>query len=246
MAWIAIAVAAVFTSALSGALGMAGGFLLLGVCTALLPLAPAMIAHGVTQAVSNGSRFVLLRGHVAWRGVAIYALGALAAAAFAVFAALRVSPAVMHLVLGSIPFAALAMRGRVTLRFEHPAGAAACGAAVTLTQLVAGVSGPLLDAFFVASPLDRFAVVATKAATQTLAHLVKIAYFTLVAGMARGGDAPPLWALALCACAALAGTLAGRRVLDRLDDASFRKIGNRLLLVMGAGHIVWGVVLVSR
>ena len=47
----------------------------------------------------------------------------------------------------------------------------------TALQLVSGVSGPVLDVFFVRSKMGRHAVVATKALTQSLTHLAKIIYF---------------------------------------------------------------------
>ncbi len=249
MEWTLIAAAAALTSTLSGALGMAGGFLLMGLCSALLPVGPAMIVHGVTQAAANGSRWWLHRSHADTRGIAAYVAGALAAAGLAAAISLRVDAAALHAVLGVIPFAALALRGRASLSFATRGGAALCGAAVTATQLVAGVSGPILDTFFVASPLGRFAVVATKASTQTLAHILKIAYFAVFLPARTGADLasmPPLWALVLCCVSALGGTVAGARFLDRMDDALFRRIGNVAVLLMGAGHLVWAAVLASQ
>ena len=240
------AAAAALTSTLSGALGMAGGFLLMGLCTALLPVGPAMIIHGVTQAASNGSRWWVHREHADLRGLAAYLCGALLAAAFAAIVSLRVDAAALHCVLGVTPFVAFAARGRATLRFDSRIGAATCGAAVTVTQLVAGVSGPILDTFFVASPLGRFAIVATKASTQTLAHILKIAYFAMLIPSSRTTDLPPVWAMALCSAAALLGTLAGARFLDRMNDRWFRKVGNAAVLAMGIGHLVWTVVLATK
>ena len=49
-----------------------------------------------------------------------------------------------------------------------------CGALCATLQLVAGVSGLLLDVFFVRSAMDRHGVVATRAMSQILGHLIKI------------------------------------------------------------------------
>ena len=69
---------------------------------------------------------------------------------------------------------------RFAPRFERPGEAVACGALVTAAHLLAGVSGPLLDVFFVRAELDRFEVIATKAVTQTAGHALKIVYFAVL------------------------------------------------------------------
>jgi uncharacterized membrane protein YfcA len=244
--WVLLAVCCAATSTLSGAFGMAGGMVLLAVLSAILPVGPALAVHGLVQAASNGSRWWLLRRHVALRSCALYAAGAVVAAALAASAAWRPDRATVHVALGAVALAAVALRGRVRLRFDDPRGAAGCGAAVSVTQLTAGVSGPLLDAFFVDSPLDRRAVVGTKACTQTLAHVLKTAYFALLAGGLAAGAAPPLSAVALCGAAAVVGTHVGTRFLERLDESRFRRWTTALVVVLGAGHLVAGVVLAAR
>jgi uncharacterized membrane protein YfcA len=241
--WFLLALCCAATSTLSGAFGMAGGMVLLGVLSALLPVGPALAVHGIVQAASNGSRWWLLRGHVPARPCLVYAAGALAAAAAAAGLAWRPERATVHAALGTVALAAVALRGRVRLRFDEPAGAASCGAAVTATQLTAGVSGPLLDAFFVDSPLGRHAVVGTKACTQTLAHVLKTAYFALLAGGLAASSAPPVWAVALCGGAAVLGTHVGTRFLDRMDDGRFRRWTTALVVLLGLGHLAAGVAL---
>ena len=45
------------------------------------------------------------------------------------------------------------------------------GVVVSATQLLAGASGPLLDVFYLNTPLNRYQVIASKAITQTLGHV---------------------------------------------------------------------------
>ena len=52
-----------------------------------------------------------------------------------------------------------------------------CGALCTAFQLVAGISGPVLDVSFVRTGLNRMETVATKAVVQGLGHLLKVVYF---------------------------------------------------------------------
>jgi uncharacterized membrane protein YfcA len=50
------AAAIVSTSFISGIFGMAGGMILLGILLAFMPLAPAMVLHGLVQMASSGWR----------------------------------------------------------------------------------------------------------------------------------------------------------------------------------------------
>lgn len=61
---------------------------------------------------------------------------------------------------------------------------------VTAAQLAAGASGPLLDVFYLNTKLDRLAIVATKALTQTLGHLLKLGYYVGVIGLTGVDDLP--------------------------------------------------------
>jgi len=111
-------------------------------------------------------------------------------------------------------------------------------------QLIAGVSGPILDLFFVQSGLDRRGIVATKAAVQTLGHALKLAYFgsLLVTG---GSDLPPLLA-ALAKVLAIVGTQGSRRVLERMSDTQFRQWRRRLILALSVVYLGQGAWIVAR
>ena len=114
---------------------------------------------------------------------------------------------------------------------------------------MAGVAGPLLDLFFVKTMLPRQTVVATKAATQVMAHAVKIAFwgFPLI-GMLQSSESqadahfPPLWVLAAVVPLSLTGTWLGGRVLDRMTDVSFRTWTKWIVTVTGAVYLARGAM----
>lgn len=241
MVELLIPLAAGGAAAVSGALGMAGGLLLLTFMAAVLPMDAALALHGVTQAASNGSRWVTHRRHVDRVNCLRFAAGAVAAAGAAWLLRWRAAPGPVHIAVGCVPFAALALRRRVALSFDSAGGATACGAAVTATQLAAGVAGPLLDVFFVRSPRTRFEVVATKACTQTISHVLKTVFFAAT-GSAVGTLDPAL--AASCAAAAVAGTAVGSRFLARIGDGAFRRAGAVIVLLLGAWHLWIGASLV--
>jgi uncharacterized protein len=233
-----ILVSVLFTAVLSGILGMAGGMILMAILVAALSVPAAMVLHGAVQAFSNGSRAVFLWRHVQWRILPPYAAGA--AAAVAAFAAVSLvpDPGLVLLLVGAMPFAARATPRLQALDMRNPLIAAACGVVVTAAQLLAGASGPLLDMFYLNSTLTRHQVVACKAITQTLGHLIKLLYYGALIGAA--GELP-LWFYAVAMATAVAGTRVGTRLLDSLADESFRRVSGWVILAIGAACIVQGL-----
>ncbi len=226
--WI-VAGAGLVTSAISAVFGMAGGMILMGIYAAALPVQAAMILHGVSQLFANGFRAFLLRRHVFGAGLLWYALGA--AASLAVFAVLAivVERPIVFLLLGGIPLALSALPRRFAPRFDSPLAATCCGALVTVANLLAGVSGPLLDVFFVRAELDRFSVIATKAFTQTASHALKILYFAALVPGSTDGLELPVWIYPLLIGCAFVGTRLGGRILESMGEAGFRRWTSRIV-----------------
>ncbi len=232
-----IIVVAFATSVVSAVLGMAGGMILMGVYAITLPVQVAMILHGVTQLFANGFRAYLLRDRIYAAGLLWYGLGASTAFAFFTWLALVVSGPVLFLVLGAIPLTLSLVPRRFAPRFEKPVSASSCGVLVTAAHLLVGVSGPLLDVFFVRAELDRFEVIATKAVTQTAGHALKILYFAALVPGPEIEIELPIWIYpALVACAYL-GTRVGGRILDSLSEANFRRWTGRVVIALSLLYV---------
>jgi hypothetical protein len=143
--------------------------------------------------------------------------------------------------LGLTPFFAMALPMRARLNVARPGHAVAAGAVCMLLQLLAGVSGPILDVFFVQTGLDRRGIVATKAAVQTLGHAMKLVYFG--AALAAAGDELSPWVAALAIVLAIGGTQASRRVLDWISDAHFRQWSRRIIIGISVVYVGQGALL---
>lgn len=242
--FICITVASLITSFISGILGMAGGMILMGVLLALLPLPAAMMLHGIAQLASNGGRAWLWRREVNWRIFRGYAMGAMVSFVLFLAVLLVVAKPVAYILLGLTPFIGFALPKRLALNVDrrgHPLG---CGVICTGMQLLAGVSGPLLDVFFVQSKMDRRGVVATKAMSQTLGHFIKIIYFGGIGAASASGDALAGLSLSLivaCVLLAFTGTTLSRRVLEKMSDANFRNWTQWTVMTMGVIYLANGV-----
>jgi uncharacterized membrane protein YfcA len=239
-----LAVSGLVTSFVSGILGMAGGMMLMGVLLALMPVPAAMMLHGVAQLASNGWRAMLWRAQVVWRVFRGYVLGALVATGIFLFLQLVVSKPIALIVMGLTPFVALALPEKLHLNVERPGHPFACGAICSALSLTAGVSGPILDVFFVRSQMGRHAVVATKAMTQSFTHILKITYFGGIVATGRGTVDP--WIGAMMVALAFTGTSLAAPVLKRMNDKSFRQWTRWTVMVLGVFYLASGVVLLLR
>lgn len=226
------------TSFLSGIFGMAGGLILLGGLLLVFDVATAQTLFGMTQLSSNSWRAFLWRAHVRWDLVWRYGVGSLITfGAMRIFAFLP-DKAWMYVGLGLSAFVVRVLPKRLDPDVERPYAAQICGASIMAMQLLAGAAGPTLDIFFQRSSLDRKTIVATKAATQTLAHLLRVLY---VGSLVGDAFTLPLWVYpAAMAIAMLGGTLAAR-VLNAMSDAGFKRWSWRLILTVSLSYLARGV-----
>lgn len=248
-----IALVAFITSAISGVFGMSGGMILMGYLAFVLPVSAAMIMHGATQATANGYRAVLNRGDIDWKIFVRYSGGAVVGIVLLAAVAFVPSKVTMYLLLGIVPFVAAAVPQRWALDVTRTGAAEICGFCVTLLNLTAGVAGALLDVFFVRTTLTRHQVVATKAVTQTLSHILKLVYFGVIvraeadhAGTVTDAINLPWWVFVLVIPLSMLGTTAGKKLLDRMTDTNFRTWSQRITLGIGAVLLCQGVALIIR
>jgi uncharacterized protein len=234
----------VVTSFISGILGMAGGMILMGVLLAMMPVPAAMMLHGITQLASNLTRALLWRKSVDWRVFRGYVYGALLALGIFTMLNFVVSKPVALIAMGLTPFIALGLPESLHLNVERRFHPFACGMICNALSLTSGVSGPILDVFFVRSQMTRQKVVATKAVTQSFTHLLKIGYFGAIVATGRGTVEP--WLAGMMIVLAFIGTNLSRRVLDRMNDKSFRFWTRWTVTVLGVYYIANGLWLLLR
>lgn len=236
---VAIFASMLATAFISGVLGMGGGALLMAILVLLLPINSAMIVHGFCQLISNGSRAYLFRKTVMWQGVGVYLIGVLIALLLFIAIAYQPNKRAVFICLGALPFISLLLPKQWSLNFERPLDQVACGFLVTASQLFCGVSGPLLDIFFIKSSLNKETVMGTKAVTQTIGHLTKLFYYGLWITLT---DLEILWLLPLAFIAAVSGAALGKKVNERLEENQFRRYGQVVLLLVGTFLLYKGLL----
>ena len=249
---VLVALAALGTSFLSGVFGMIGGLVLMGVLLIFLPVPAAMALHAITQMTANGWRAAVWYQHVMWRVLPSYLVGS--GIVFALLALVQFSPPKewVYLCLGVMPFAARLMPRAHAPDIRRRGAPVLVGALVMALHVLAGVSGAVLDMFFLARDMDRRMVVATKAMTQSVGHAIKFAYFTfIVVAPARietnlptaadTGLEVPVWIYVMCAALAVCGTTLAKPVLHRFSNNAFQIWSRRLVLAVGTVYLAQGV-----
>lgn len=237
---IAVAVTMVATSFLSGIFGMAGGMVLLGVLLALLPLPEAMSLHAISQMSSNGWRGLLWLPHVRWRAAASFLIGC--GLAFALWSAWRYVPskAMSLVLLGLSPFLVRLVPADLKPDPGRLAHGILYGGACMILMLLAGVSGPLIDTYFLGGKFDRRQIVATKALCQIASHGAKFAYFGGLVDAAA--ELNPAMAVAAVG-ASLIGTSLARPILERLSEAQYRAWATRIITAIALTYLAQGAYL---
>lgn len=235
MTYLALVLATLLTSLVSGVLSMAGGMILMGIFGLFLSVPTAMVLHGIAQAFSNGSRIWLHRQHIRWGVLFPYALGSFVILGLFVLVTFIPDKGLVFFLIGIFPFLAFVTPKSLNLDIEKPIMAFICGLMVTTAQMLAGASGPVLDIFYVQSKLTRYEILGTKAITQTLGHIIKLVYYGLF--LSVGTSELPLWIIPAVIIAALLGNWLGKQIIDRIDDEFFKRIGRIAILIIGLAYI---------
>lgn len=226
-----------FTAFLSGIFGMAGGLILMGVLLALLPLQEAMSLHAITQITSNGWRGVLWFRHARLRLAFNFLLGC--AIAFAVWSLWRYVPptSVAFIALGLAPFVVHFIPEKLKPDPERLLDGICYGTLSMTLMLLAGVSGPLIDTFFLGGKLDRREIVATKALCQVVSHAAKFAYFGLMIDHTGTID---IMMISFAVAATIAGTSLARPILEAMSDTAYRKWAGRIIMAIASVYLARG------
>ncbi|MEZ5996771.1 MAG: sulfite exporter TauE/SafE family protein [Hyphomonadaceae bacterium] len=241
---ILLLIVVLVTATVSGVFGMAGGLMLMGALTLAMPVSAAMVTHGAVQFISNGWRAFLHRAHINWPIILFYGAGSAIAAAVLALVTYAPTKAWVYLMLGLVPALAWLPKTWFNLDAAKPAHAIACGLGVTGLNVMAGVSGPLLDVFFVRTTLTRHTIVATKAATQAFSHTVKMVFYGVpLLASTQASGLPPWWFFVLGAPLAMTGAWIGGFVLNRISDKNFLKWTRWIVTALGAAYLVQAAVL---
>jgi uncharacterized membrane protein YfcA len=235
---VALTIAALVTSIISGILGMGGGILLLATLLSFLPHGQAIPVHAGVQIVSNSTRALALLRHVDWGVVGRFTTGAVPGMA-AGYLLLRwlgqpdASEPYLKMLVGIYVLGAAFWPAGEKAR---ESGAARrefgrMGFVAGVAALTVGAVGPLIAPLFARHDYVKERLVATKAMCQMVTHVCKLPAFYLLETIPAGLF---LQLMVVMSAAAIVGTLIGRQLLKRVSETMFRRAYRVLLVLTGA------------
>jgi uncharacterized protein len=228
---------AVFSSIVSGVIGLAGGTILISFMTFFLPVQSIVPIHGCIQLASNSSRAYFLRENVNKKIIINFVpglfVGSIASRYILKFIS---SPDTFYYFLVVIIF--LAVFRPKKLRFKTPTPLFSLVGFITGSiSPLTGAVGPFLAPFMLGANLEKKELVATKAVLQTFTHSFKIIVF-----ISLGFDfiSNLLIILAASACTII-GSKIGTTALGKLSDKRFN-ILFKVFLLGAAARLIWKTV----
>ncbi len=234
-----LVVVTLLTSTLSAIVGMAGGITLLSVMMLFIAPLHAIPLHGIVQFVANGSRTVAQRQHVRWDLLARYAVLAFPLGFVGLAVAKGIPADLLKALIGVFVLVATWRPGWLMFG-QHPEQSdprrrfLVLGGVTGVLNVVIGATGPLIAPFFLNLGLTRQGIVGTQAACQMAGHLAKIAVF-VIGGFVLLPYAPLLaWMIP----AAIVGTWAGSRMLDRVDERRFKIVYKTILSLIALELVI--------
>jgi uncharacterized protein len=218
-------------SLITVAMGIGGGGLLLAVMATLVPPAALIPVHGVVQLGSNGGRAIMLWRNISWAAVIPgFLIGSLIGTAIGGAVVVELPPNVMQIGIGVfVIYSVFAKPPKWLSGWPWLTGVVS-----SFLTMFFGATGLFTANYTKSLGLPRHDHVATHAALMTVQHSLKVVVFGLL-GFAFGPWAGVILALV---AAGVAGTLAGRLVLNRISDRGF-KLALDVILVLISLRLIW-------
>jgi uncharacterized protein len=227
-----------FAATLAAVTGFGGAAVLLPVLVATFGVREAIPILTVAQLIGNASRVWFNRHEVNWLVVTWFALGGVPTALVGglIFAKAPLTP--LTRVLGASLILIVVWRHARPRGMWRPTlpGFAGIGAAASFLSALMGSVGPLMAPFFLAYGLVKGAYIGTEALCTVVMHVTKLVAY-------RESSVLPLHAVVvglLLGPVMIAGSAAGKRIVDRLPEKVFIWIIEATLISAGVFFLIKG------
>lgn len=222
-------------SAVSGMTGLAGGTFVLAVVASVVPTLFIIPLHAAIAFMSNVVRVAVFYRHIKWRIVGFFVLGMLPGALIGIQVFKMLNEQVIRLAMGIFILVVVLLPGGGRGKIGGYRTFIPVGFFAGLLGVFFGSIGPLIARFYLRSDITKEELVGTKAACQAVGHLVKIPLFGLIIGanVFQYGSV-----LAWLGAMVVAGVLAGRFMLHRISENTFRFLYKALLMIIALRIII--------
>jgi len=216
-----------FTSMLTASIGIGGGTIMLAAMAQSFPAQAIIPVHGVVQFGSNLGRALIMVPQLNRNLVLWFLVGSVAGALLGGQIVISLPTTILKLCLGI--FILYSVWGpAIPGMGDNHKSLLAGGFLSTLLTMFVGATGPFVLAILRACPITPQALVATTAACMVIQHLLKI----LVFGLLGFAFAPYLAMIILMVASGFIGTLIGKKMLIKVDEAKFKQGLNVVLSLL--------------
>lgn len=234
---ILIPVGGFVAAAISGAAGFGGALLLLPLLTHTVGAREAVPLLTVGSLVGNLARVALGFTEIRWRSVGLFLLAAVPAATLGALSFVSMPKSLVVRLIGAALLLFVGLRASGRFRFAGGRGLLLVGGGVAgLLSGLVGSAGPLGAAVFLSLKLPPVAYVASEASTAVAMHTVKAVIYQRALHLEHD-----FWLLAVLLSAAMvAGTWAGKRIIEGMETGRFQRIVTVLLVVIALQMLLLG------
>lgn len=221
------------TSALTAALGLGGGTVLLAIMAVGMPVSSLMPVHGIVQLGSNLSRSIIQRLYIAWPLVLWFSLGCVVGIAMGTPLVSIIPDNMARIALGLFVLWSVCRPRRTSKplnRFFFVIG----GGLSSIGSMIVGATGPMVAGLISSQGLTKQPLIATHSLCMVLQHGMKILAFGLL-GFAWAAWLPVLAAMLV---SSVLGTWLGTRLLDNLPERFFRFVFRLTMWMLGL-QLLW-------
>lgn len=230
---LVMVVSSFVTSALTAALGLGGGTVLLAIMAVGMPVSSLMPVHGIVQLGSNLSRSVIQRLYIVWPLVLWFALGCVVGISVGTPLVAIIPDSAARIALGLFVLWSVCRPRRKSKPLNRPLFILGGGLS-SLGSMIVGATGPMVAGLISSQGLTKQPLIATHSICMVLQHGLKIFAFGLL-GFAWSAWLPVLAAMVV---SGVLGTWLGTRLLDHLPERFFRVVFRLTMLILGF-QLLW-------
>jgi uncharacterized membrane protein YfcA len=224
----------VVTSIISGMTGMAGGTILLAIIASIVETAYVVPLHATVQLVSNSTRSLLFFKHIKWKIIIFFLIGIVPGALIGIYLFKLLDKDLIKLLMGMFIIVVIYLPKSKKESNSSFSSFLSVGFISGLIGIFFGAIGPFIAPFFMRKDVIKEELVATKAACQSISHIIKIGLFGFI-----GINILSYWHVLLYLClAVIIGTIVGKKLLTKMSDAVFRRAFKIILTVIALRIIV--------
>lgn len=224
-------------AAISGAAGFGGALLLLPLLSKTVGTTMAVPILTIAQLIGNLSRVFFGFKQIKWKPVYMFILGAVPMSVLGAFSFVKVLKEIITRGIGFAIIVFVALKYFKMLKFEPSDRTMLIGGAVTgLISGLVGSAGPIGATLFLSLNLSPVSYIASEAVTAVAMHISKTVIYQRYLGIG-------LYVLEIglfMGIAMIAGTWAGKKVIEKMPKEKFVKFVGILLTLIGLQMMIWG------